>query len=190
MKDSYPFKSGIGLMEPVVLANQNVCLLLSGKQEFRRVTWLEAIPPFQFLDIGALGVQTQSGRTSATRLQMPKTEFAQLRWWTIDPVQVRLFHPQADGNNLLLNIQAPYDDTIINRDPCLHLTELYTYEDQNPWFEALNYSDYGINTCRFIAMGFRFTTDPLDQTTIGKIKANQEPCTYLPASGSGGRPRV
>jgi hypothetical protein len=188
MKDFYPFKSGIGLVEPVAIINQNVCLLLSGKKEYRKVTWFEPIPPFQFLDIGAVAAQTQSARTSAVNLQMFAGEFGQFRWWPIDHVQVRMYVPQASGKALLRSIQVPYDDTIINVDPCLHLTEIYVWQDQNPWFEAMNFSDYALNTCRLKAMGYRYMTDPLTQDVITRINNNQEACTFLMATGSSSRP--
>ena len=187
-KDFYPYKSGIGLIEPVAIINQNVCLLLSAKKEYRRVTWFEPIPPFQFLDIGAMPAQTQSARTSAVNLQMGNTEFGQFRWYPLDHAQVRLYLPQASGKHLLRNLQVPVDDNVVDRDPCLHLTELYVWENQNPWFEAMNGSDYPINACRLVAFGYRFITDALTQDIVRRIEQGTEPCTYLTASGSSSRP--
>ncbi len=188
MKDFYPFKSGLGLIEPVAIVNQNVALLLSGKKEYRKVTWLEPIPPFQFLDFGAMAAQTQSARTNATNLQMFIGEFGQFRWWVIDHAQIRLYIPQASGRALLRNIQPPYDDTIILKDPCLHLTEMIVWQDQNPWFEALSFADYPLAACRLMAMGYRYMTDPLPPAAITKIEAGNEACTLLEATGSSSRP--
>jgi hypothetical protein len=188
MTELYPSKSGLGLMEPVALVNQNVCVVMSATSEYRKVTWWEQIPPFQCLDIGALAAQTQSARTSALNLQLFDGEFGQFRWYPLDPVQVRLFLPQANGRYLLRNIQVPVDDNIINRDPCLHLTEFFVWEDMNPWFEALNYSDYPLLTCRIIVMGYRFVTVALGADAIRAIKEGREACTYIVTAGSSGRP--
>jgi hypothetical protein len=187
-KELFPSKSGLGLMEPVALVGQNVCIMMSASNEYRKVAWWEPIPPFQCLDIGAIAAQTQSNRIPATNLQLWDDEFGQFRWYPLDPVQVRLFLPQANGRYLLRNIQVPIDDNIVEKDPCLHLTEIFVWEDKNPWFEAMNFSDYAINTSRIMAMGFRFVTDPLPEDVIKAIKEGKEACTYIITSGSSGRP--
>lgn len=187
-KDFYPYKSGIGLIEPVAIINQNVCLLLSARKEYRKVTWFEPIPPFQFLDIGAMPAKTQSARTSAVNLQANDGEFTQFRWYPLDHAQVRLFLPQASGKYLLRNIQVPVDDNVVDRDPCLHLTEIYVWQEYNPWFEAMNFSDYPITACRLAAFGFRFITEAMQRDVVAAIEQGREACTYLTASGSSSRP--
>lgn len=184
----YPHKSGLGLMEPAFLVNQNVCVMMSAIDTYRKVKWFEPIPPFQFLDIGALAAGAQSARTQAANLALFDAELGQFRWFPLDNIQVRLFLPQANGRYLLRNIQAPVDASIVERDPCLHLTEMYVWEDKTPWFEALNFSDYGINTSRLVGFGYRFVTEELGSDVVSAIKAGREPCTYVTAAGSSGRP--
>lgn len=177
------YKSGIGGVEPIALVGQNVAVHYLGNIYYKRVLYLEAIPPFQFLDIGAIAAQTVSARTSGTNLQLADDEFGQFRWFPIDNVQVRLWLPQAQGKFTLKNIQAMVDNMIVQRDPCLHLTEFYVWEDNNPWFEGVNFSDYALTACRLIGEGFRFVGVDCEKDRIDAIKAEKEPCAHVWASG-------
>lgn len=189
MPELFPHKSGIGLMEPVALINHNVCVIYGGIKNWRRVIYLEPIPPFQCLNMGAINPQTTSPRTAALNLQLLDNEFGQFRWFPIDNAQVRLWLPQVDGRFVLRQIQVPVDMTITDRDPCLHLTEFFVWEDYNPFFEAMNFMDYALGQCRIMAQGYRYITTELTKVTIDKIQAGQEACTYVVASGSAGIPR-
>jgi len=189
MSDLFPHKSGLGLMEPVALINHNVCIRYGSVKNWRRVIYLEPVPPFQCLDLGGILAQTTSVRVQATNLQLLDNEFGQFRWFPIDNAQIRLWLPQVDGRFVLRNIQVPVDMTITDRDPCLHLTEFYVWEDYSPWFEGINFMDYDLDQCRIIAQGYRYVTTDLGKVTIERIEAGQEACTYVVASGSSGIPR-
>lgn len=189
MSDLYPHKSGIGLMEPVALIGHNVCVLYGSVKQWRRVLYLEPIPPFQCLNIGAVALQATSALTQALNLALLDNEFGQFRWYPIDNAQIRLWLPQADGRFVLRNIQAPVDKTIVDRDPCLHLTEFFVWEDHSPFFQAINGADYALAQCRIIAQGYRYVTTELNAAAVQKIEAGQEACTYVVASGSAGIPR-
>ena len=189
MADLYPHKSGQGLMDPIALINHNVCILYGSVKNWRRVIYLEPIPPFQCLDLGGVNAQTTTVRTQAVNLALLDNEFGQYRWFPIDNAQVRLFLPQADGRFVLRNVQVPVDMTITDRDPCLHLTEIYVWEDYAPFFEAMNFMDYDLDQCRIIAQGYRYVTTELSRPTITRIESGQEACTYVVASGSAGIPR-
>ena len=183
----YPCKSGLGLVEPVAIINHNVCILYTTAKIYRRVIWFEPLAPFQFLNIGAIAAQTVSARTRGANLDLHDGEFGQYRWYPLDNVQVRMWLPQTNGKGVLRNTQVPVDQNIVARDPDLHFTEFFQWEDKSAWFEAINFMDYGIATCRLVAEGYRFVTEPLKQATIDKITAGAEACVYLPASGHAGR---
>lgn len=193
--DRYPYKSAGGNVEPVAIQNDNVALHYLQTIEWRRITFYEPIPPFQFLNIGAIAAQMVSARTQATNLRMPDDEFAQIRWWPIDPAQVRAFLPTGVARHSLLNVQSVVDEQIVDRDPDLHLTELYIWEDNNPAFEAINISDYALAACRLVGMGYRFTTELLPEKVRLAIKQAIDgkgpghevdiigPCTHIWCSG-------
>jgi hypothetical protein len=185
----YPHKSGIGLMEPIAVIGHNVCIIYGSVKNWRRIIYLEPIPPFQCLDIGAILARTTSPRTQCRNLELLDNEFGQFRWFPIDNVEVTLWLPQVDGRFALRNIQVPVDAKITSRDPCLHLTEFFVWEDYSPWFEATNFMDYAITQARIVALGYRYVTTEIGSEVIQKIESGQEPCTYVVASGSSGIPR-
>lgn len=189
MADLYPHKSGLGLVEPVALINHNVCILYGSVKNWRKVIFLEPIPFFQCLNLGAIALQTTTARIACPNLAMLDGEFGQFRWFPMDNVQIRLFLPQTDGRYALRNVQVPVDETITDRDPCLHLTEFFVWEDKSPAFEAMNIMDYALTQCRIVAGGYRYVTVGLDKSSIAKIEAGQEACTYVVASGNAGVPR-
>lgn len=184
----FPHKSsGIGFMDPIGLIGQNVCVKYANDNHYRRIIWFEGLAPFQFLDIGAIAANTVSARTQAVNLQSWRNEFLQIRWYPLDTAQVRLFLPNADGRAALRNIQVPVDPLVVTRDPDLHFTEFYVWEDRNPAFEAINYTAVALTQCRLIGMGYRFITEELPADTIAKIKQGMA-CTYVVASGFAGKP--
>jgi len=181
----YPHKSGLGLMEPVALIGHNVSILFNNRWRFHRVTYLESIPPFQCLNIGVVGAQTVSNQISGVNLELLTNNFGQFRWYPIDNAQVRVWSPNSDGRYVLNNILSQVDMNIRDRDPCLHLTELFVWEDNRPWFQAINLMDYALLQCRIIAQGFRFEVEDLDTSTIRAIQAGREACTRIVAQGKG-----
>jgi hypothetical protein len=186
--DLFPHKSGLGYVEPVALIGHNVCVKYGNDNHFRKVIWFEPISPFQFLNIGAVAANTTSAKVQAVNLQFWRNEFGQIRWYPLDTAQIRLYLPSADGRANLRNLQVPVDPTIVNRDPCLHLTEMFCWEDRNPAFEAINYTAVALAQCRLIGMGYRFVTAELDATEITRIKQGTLQCTYIVASGFSGKP--
>ncbi|GAI42716.1 unnamed protein product, partial [marine sediment metagenome] len=94
-------------------------------------------PPFQCLDIGGIPLASTTVRTPAPNLDLFDNEFGQYRWYPIDNAQVRLWLPQVDGRYSIRNIQVPVSMEILDRDPCLHLTEFFVWEDYHPFFEAM-----------------------------------------------------
>ena len=186
--DLFPHKSGLGYMEPVALIGHNVCVKYANDNYYRKVIWFEPITPHEALDIGAIAAATTSARTQATNLQLWRNEFGQFRWFPVDTAQVRIYVPNADGRMQLRNIQVAVDPTIITKDPDLHLTEFYEWEDRNPAFEGINYTALPIAHCRIQVMGYRFVTEALPPDKITKIQNGDLQCTYIVASGFSGKP--
>ena len=181
--DLYPHKSGLGLMEPVAQINHNVGILHGNKWKYWRVTYLESIPPFQFLNIGAVAAKAISTKTNAVNLELEENEFGQFRWYPLDNAQVRLWLPSADGRYRLKNLMSVVDTLILDRDPDLHLTEFFEWEDSTPHFEAINYTDYALTQMRLIAQGFRFKVEALSSDMVAAIASGKEACTRIVCQG-------
>lgn len=158
MPDLYSFKAQVGLFDPVALQNHNVIIHYVSNVYYRRVDFLEAIPPFQCVDIGAVAATTVSGRINVTNLEMPDNEFGLWRWYPIDDAQIRFYHPAGVAKWQLRNLQVPIDMNIIARDPNLVSTEFAIWEDNRPAVEAINGHAFALGAVRLIAIGYRFHT--------------------------------
>jgi len=161
---------------------------------YRRVDFLEAIPPFQCIDIAAVvGVPipaiSVSGRQNITNLEMTDGEFGLFRWYPIDDAQIRLYHPSGISKFQLRNIQVPVDMNIVFRDPNLVSTEIAVWENNRPGVEAINGHAFVLNAVRIIAMGYRFHSVDLvsgknaDPELVAAIKSGKAPATHVWCSG-------
>jgi len=184
--DLYPHKSGLGLMEPIAQINHNVHIKYGDEDHYRRVTKFEPIPPFQAVNAGAIAAgATNANPTEIANLRLFDNEFGQFRWYPIDHMQVTLYLPSAEGKYRLKQLMVPVDEMVVERDPCLHLTEIFIWEDHTPWVTCLNYTDYNIARSRIIAMGYRYRLEDkeLPDDVIQGIRSGSIPCVNLMCSG-------
>ena len=179
------FKASI-TMEPIVLRGYYVKLITYQQEFFRRVTFYEAIPPFQAVNVGAVAAGTQSVKTAVTNLDLWDNEFGQWRWYPMDNVQVRLYLPSGVGKWQLKNIQVGLTRSIMYEDPTLVTTEFFSWEDQRPSVECLNFSDYALLAARIKCFGYRFHTEDLDVGTVSQLKAGALPFTPIQCAGMAG----
>jgi len=185
MPDLYIFKAQVGMFDPLALQNQNVCIHYMQATHYRKVDFLESIPPFQCVNVGALAATTVSVRTNIINLEMPDNEFGLFRWWPIDDAQIRLFHPAGMAKWQLRNLQVVVDMNIINRDPNLVSTEIAVWEDNRPGVEAVNGHAFALGAVRIIAIGYRFHTVVVPAAIEEQLKSGAQPCTHVWASGRG-----
>ena len=192
MPDLYVFKAQVGMFDPIALQNQNVCIHYVQNTYYRKVDFLEALPPFQCLNIGALGATSVSGRTNVVNLEMPDNEFGLFRWYPIDDAQIRLYHPAGMAKWQLRNLQVAIDMQILVRDPNLVSTEIAVWENNRPAMEAINGHAFALGAVRIIAIGYRFHTIDLegrgkdaDPELVKALKAGTQPCTHVWCSGRG-----
>lgn len=182
------YKAAIA-MEPIVALEYYVLIKTYKAEFYRQVDYLETLPPFQALDLGALAVQTVSARGSISAgaanslFDLQGNEFGQWRWFPYDIFMARIFLPAGVAKHQLKFLQLGIEHDIIYRDPLLVTTEFNTWEDERPAFEAMNYSDYVLAATRIIVMGYRFHTVKLDKDTEDKIKSGAIPCTTILCSG-------
>lgn len=191
MADLYSFKAQVGMFEPIALQNQNICIHYVHNTYYRKVDFLEGIPPFQCIDLGAVGALGVSARTNVPNLEMPDNEFGLFRWYPIDDAQIRLYHPSGIAKWQIRNLQVPVGMDIVFRDPNLVSTEIAVWQDNRPAMEAINGHAIALGGARIIALGYRFHTVNLengkaaDPGLVQALKAGKEPCTHIWCSGRG-----
>jgi hypothetical protein len=174
-------------MEPIALLDYYVKIINYQTSVFRKVTFLESIPPFQCLDIGAVAAQTRGAKTPATNLDLFDGEFGQFRWFPLDNAQISIYLPTGVAKWQLKNMTVGLDRSIIYRDPSLVSTEFNTWEDERPSFEPVNFTDYALTACRIIAMGYRFITDPVtDPGLLSRLNAGTQAYTPIICAGRTG----
>lgn len=191
MPDLYIFKAQVGMFDPVALMGHNVTIHYVQNTYYRKVDFVEAISPFQCIDIGALAATTASARNNVTNLEMPDGEFGLFRWYPIDDAQIRMYHPAGIAKSQLRWLQVPVDMNILYRDPNLVSTEIAVWEDNRPAVEAINGHAFGLGGVRIVALGYRFHTVDLESgqhkndALVSAIKSGAQPSTDVWCSGRG-----
>ena len=173
MPDLYIFKTQVGMFDPIALQNQNVAIHYNQSTYYRKVDFLESIPPFQCIDIAAgvgLGALAASARVNIVNLEMADNEFGLWRWYPIDDAQIRLYHPAGLAKFQLRNLQVPVDMNILFRDPNLVSTEIAVWEDNRPGVEAINGNAVALGAARLVAIGYRFHTLEIEGVMTQKEK--------------------
>lgn len=181
--DLYSFKAQVGMFDPVALQDQNVCIHYLKDRIYRRVDFIESIPPFQAIDLGALAAATVSGRTAIPNLDMPDEEFGLFRWYCLDNAQIRMFLPAGVAKFQLKNIQIPVDYKTLANDPNLVSTEFCVWEDNRPSVEAINGMDYALTAVRLVFMGYRFRCSAVSDSVKSDLVNGARPVTHVWCSG-------
>ncbi len=166
MPDLHIFKAEIGMADPVALHNQNVAIHYVQNVYYRRVDFLEGIPEFQCVNMGAVLATNQSGRTNVVNLEMADNEFGIFRFYPIDDFQMLLFHPAGIAKSQLRNLTVPLDLQVLLNDPNLVSTEIGVWEDNRPAMIAVNANAVALAASRVRALGYRFHVidcEPLTQ---------------------------
>jgi hypothetical protein len=177
---AYQVKDG---MEPIVLLNYYVQIkTYNSTVVFGQVDFLERIPWFQAIDMGAIPVQAFAAKQNVINLDLWDGEFGQWRWYPLDDAQVSVFVPAGVSKWQLKNLTVGIDRSIILRDPSLESTEIFTWQDQRPAMQALNFSNVALTACRIMATGYRFhynnVTDPaiIKQLNSGALRYTTIQC--------------
>lgn len=191
MPDLYIFKAQVGMLDPLALYNQNVAIHYVQNTYYRKVDFLEGIPPFQCINLGALAATNVSARINVVNLEMADHEFGLFRWYPIDDAQIRLYHPAGIAKAQLRWLQVPVDMNILFRDPNLVSTEIAVWENNRPAMEGVNGHAFGLGAVRIIAIGYRFHTLDLqsgkhtDPKLVAALESGEAPCTHVFCSGRG-----
>lgn len=183
------YKASLG-MEPIARYGYFVHIIANTGDYYRKVSYSEAIPPFQIVDLcqstprGPLQAATPlaasaiSNKLTITQFGLWAGEFAQWRWFPLDDAQIQLFVPAGNAKWSLKNLQVGLAKDIVLRDPLLVSTEFCTWQEEWPAFQALNFTGYALPAIRIVTWGYRFHTEPIvegatmgGKTTNGTVNA-------------------
>jgi len=179
--DLFQSKAEEGGINPVALIDHYVWIHYNQNKILRQVDFLEPLPAFQAIDLGALAAGALTAKTNITNFDMYADEFAQFRIWTLDNVQLILYLPAGVPAGQLKTFQVPLSKFNALRNPSLNLTEICVWEDNRPAVIAINGSGIALSAVRIMAMGHHYHTVPVSATdpVNAKIKAGIQPVTHV-----------
>lgn len=159
----HTYKSGP--IEQIVMPGETVGIWVNKVYEFYKVQYVEGVMRSDPLtiDLGALAAGGQSAVTQATLLQMPDTEFAQLRMEVLDDVEIIVYQGRADQRHKLFNRVATLSRILSLFDPDGHTSEMYEFEDNYLFLQAANQTSYALPCARVVFWGFRYVLEPMTQ---------------------------
>ena len=173
MPDLHIFKVAVGMADPVALQDHLVAIHYIQSIYYKRVDFLEGIPEFQCVNVGAVLANNQSGRTNIVNLEMADNEFGIFRFYPMDDGQYQLFHTGI-AKAQLRNIQVPFEMTILANDPNLVSTEIAVWENNRPVVIVVNPNAVALAFARMRALGYRFhTIDPAPMSRLERRAVEQ-----------------
>ena len=168
-------------LEPPVKIGENICVLTTeGRKRYFRVTFIEPLPPSPSLvkDFGALSAGSSSGDTKLDILEMDDCEVGIFRFFPLDDVECTLKQPKALRRFLTKTKVAVVTPLTKVYDPALVTTEFAVFEDDVPYMDVKNPTNYDLSTSRVQFFGWRLAGE--------ELKEPPEKVSYVVAAGSGG----
>lgn len=152
-----------GPIEQIALPGETVGLWVNKVYEFFKIDFIEGIMRSDpvTINLGALAAAGISAVTQATLLQMPDTEFAQLRMEVLDDVSVIVYQGRADQRHKLQNVVATLTRFAPLFDPDAHISEMFEFEDNFIFLQAANQTGYALTQVRVVFWGFRYVLSAL-----------------------------
>jgi len=155
---TYPRPYRAGPIEPVVEVGQSLLVWEQGSFSLFPVGFIEPIPmshPF-VMNGGALAAAAQVTFNSQNILDLQYGQLAQLRFRVLDDIAVEVLEPQATARFATLNQNARINVFTELYDPCGHLTEIFAYENNRPFFRITNPGLVALAQTRIQAYGFKY----------------------------------
>lgn len=153
-------------MLPVADIGQNVSIVTgAGTVRYFEVIYVEGLPPSQDLikDFGSLasGATSSANKIDAIAVEGSAkqstdiSEIGQYRIHIMDDFMLTLKEPAAQSRWKTRQSQIRADFNTIEYDPTLKSTEFYVYEDNVPYVDAYNPTNYTLSKTRAMFFGWR-----------------------------------
>lgn len=187
MADWYSSKPGP--ITPVALPGHNVAIWTGVVWVAYKVVFMEPFPrsnPLVF-DSGAVGAGLTANALQLILLEMSDSpsEMAQLRFFPLDDIRVRLTRGQSGTRFKSQSITTLVDKFTKMDDPCGHTTEFVVLTTDEPFIQVANPTGYALAISRVAFFGFRFIMDDLKvkHERADQIEARVSPITFVAAGG-------
>lgn len=174
-----------GPVEQVVMPGEMVGVWVNKVYEFYRVLYVEGLMRSDpvTIDLGALAAAAQSVMTQVTLLQMPDQEFAQFRMEVLDDVEVSVYQGRADQRHKLFTRAATLTRFQPLFNPCANISEMYEFEDNYIFLQAINQTGYALTQARVVFWGFRYVLEIAEEYRWNKGNGPLPPVwTRIPAT--------
>ncbi len=156
----------------VVEIGQNYSVLTtSGVEKYFECVYVEPLPASNDLveDFGAIDSGSVSRANKVDILEMEGSakvetdisEIAQLRFYPLDDIAINVKQPAANGRFKTKNDDIRVDFNTIELDPSLKSTEIFVYEDDVPYFDVYNLTNYTLPKTRVQFYGWRIVGSQL-----------------------------
>ncbi len=158
--------------EPVVRIGENYAVeTTSGVEKFFECVYVEPLPASADLqtDFGELAASAVSRANKVDILEMEGSakvetdisEVAQLRFYPLDDIAINVKQPAANGRFKTKNDDIRVDFTTVELDPSLKSTEIFVYEDDVPYMDVYNLTNYTLEKTRVQFFGWRIVGSQL-----------------------------
>jgi len=174
-------------IEPVALIDENVCMMTEAGRTYVRIKCIEAIPEIQH-DFGALAAGAETGYVELTDIYVNmKNQFAQIRFFPIDNIEVYAKQPQACQKWCATKVMGKVSKWIDEYNGCgcgnFNLTEIFQHGDQTLMFNIVNPDTVAITKSRILIFGFVYTYEKL---AVQPAQYTAVPMVACGAIGCGG----
>jgi hypothetical protein len=187
--ENYPGRPGV--ITPVAQIGENVVVFRLDRYYLYRVLMREGIQPSSQMirDFGALGAgAVLLDQSLQIPLEMDDNHLAQYRWLVQDDIRVTLKQPRATsrfGTKQVVSTVTLFTPLV---DPCGHLSEFFSFEDEFPFADIQNPTAYALLQTRLLFWGFKYRLQELKNVAdISQISGVNYTAVVGQAFGAGGQ---
>lgn len=175
-----------GPITPVAGVGEHILVRRVKNYYMYRVLYREGLPPSAPLmrDFGAVAAAaTTAGVSLQTPLEMDDFHLGQFRVKVLEDIRLTIWQPRSIGRFQTKNIISQITKFTEIVDPCGHMTELFTFEDEWPFVDINNPTDYNLAVSRVLFYGFKYVLDKVGEYTEAQLPGISQPYTAVIGEG-------
>ena len=175
-----------GQLEPIAEPGQNILMSFGRQWLLYQVIYIEALWHSQALTVdltngaGLAALSTAGPFSTQNQIDQNDGEMAQMRMSIMDDFQVTFRQPLATVRGVDRNSTSLFDPFSQLRDEDAHMTEFFVSQQNRPYLNATNITNFTIPFARVAFEGIRYVLSGGDGTTQGASGAIQSPIQSFP----------